>query len=358
MKQTNRWAAAALLALSTAVAACSEQPAKAAQPAATTPAAASAEPPEVLATVGSEQITMADIRERAGGQLEQIEGTYQRQRTRFLESMLQSMLRERTLVAEAEKQGKTVERLVLEEAGGTFEPNDIEINAWYEDNQGRVGGRTLEQARPQIINLLSSQRRREATEKLEARLNKENNVTIHLQPYRVTLNNEGAPTAGKADAAVTLVEFSDFQCPFCARFVPTLKQIEAAYGDRVKIVYRQYPIVSLHPNAFKAAEASLCANEQGKFWQIHDMMFQEQAQLSIRELKVMANRLGLDQTKFDSCLDSGRYAEQIQNDLAEGSRAGMTGTPALFVNGIEIPGGAVPYENVARVLDRELARTN
>jgi protein-disulfide isomerase len=358
MKQTNRWAAAALLALSTAVAACSEQPAKAAQPAATTPAAASAEPPEVLATVGSEQITMADIRERAGGQLEQIEGTYQRQRTRFLESMLQSMLRERTLVAEAEKQGKTVERLVLEEAGGTFEPNDIEINAWYEDNQGRVGGRTLEQARPQIINLLSSQRRREATEKLEARLNKENNVTIHLQPYRVTLNNEGAPTAGKADAAVTLVEFSDFQCPFCARFVPTLKQIEAAYGDRVKIVYRQYPIVSLHPNAFKAAEASLCAHEQGKFWQIHDMMFQEQAQLSIRELKVMANRLGLDQTKFDSCLDSGRYAEQIQNDLAEGSRAGMTGTPALFVNGIEIPGGAVPYENVARVLDRELARTN
>lgn len=357
MRQTNRWAAAALLAFSTAVAACSEQPAKAAQPAATTPAAASVEPPEVLATVGSEQITMADVRERAGAQLEQIEGNYQRQRTRFLESMLQSMVRERTLVAEAEKQGKTVERLVLEEAGGSFEPNDIEINAWYEDNRGRVGGRTLEQARPQIINLLSSQRRREATEKLEARLNKEKNVTIHLQPYRVTLNNEGAPTAGKADAAVTLVEFSDFQCPFCARFVPTLKQIEAAYGDRVKIVYRQYPIASLHPNAFKAAEASLCANEQGKFWQIHDMMFQEQAQLSVRELKVMANRLGMDQSKFDSCLDSGRYAEQIQNDLAEGARAGMTGTPALFVNGIEIPGGAVPYETVARVLDRELART-
>jgi len=359
MTNTNRWAAAALLALSISTGACSEQPAEAAQPAAAANApAAGADLPEVLATIGSEQITMADVRARAGGQLEQIEGTYQRQRTRFVESMLQSMLRERTLVAEAEKQGKTVERLVLEEAGGSFEPNDIEINAWYEDNQGRVGGRTLEQARPQIVNLLSSQRRREATEKLEARLNRENDVTIHLQPYRVTLNNEGAPTAGKEDAAVTLVEFSDFQCPFCARFVPTLKQIEAAYGDRVKIVYRQYPIASLHPNAFKAAEASLCAHEQGKFWQIHDLMFQEQAQLSVRELKVMANRLGMDQAKFDSCLDSGRYAEQVQNDLAEGSRAGMTGTPALFVNGIEIPGGAVPYETVARALDRELARTN
>lgn len=358
MRQTNRWAAAALLASSMAAGACSEQPVKAAQPTAPSAPAASADLPEVLATIGSEQITIADVRARAGGQLDQIEANYRRQRTRFVESMLQSMVRERTLMAEAEKQGKTVERMVLEEAGGSFEPNDVEIGAWYEDNRARVGGRTLEQARPQIVNMLSTQRRREATEKLEARLNRELDVKIHLEPYRVTLNNEGAPTAGKADAAVTLVEFSDFQCPFCARFVPTLKQIEANYGDRVKIVYRQYPIASLHPNAFKAAEASLCANEQGKFWQIHDLMFQEQAQLSVRELKVMANRLGMDQSKFDACLDSGRYAEQIQNDLAEGGRAGMTGTPALFVNGIEIPGGAVPYETVARAIDQELARLN
>ena len=172
----------------------------------------------------------------------------------------------------------------------------------------------------------------------------------------MTFNNEGAPTAGKAGAAVTVVEFSDFQCPFCARFVPTLQRIKQDFGDRVEVVYRQFPLVSIHPNAFKAAEASLCASEQGKFWEIHDMMFAEQDRLSVRELKQMPGRLGMNQSKFDACLDSGQYVEQVQNDLAEGNRAGITGTPAVFVNGIELEGGAVSYEEAAQAIERELAR--
>lgn len=312
--------------------------------------------PDVLATIGDEPITMGDIRAYSGAELDKIETAYQRARSELLEATLQRILRERVLMVEAERRGRTVDQMVLDEAGGSLEPNEVEIAAWYEDNRARVGGRALEQVRTQIADLLRNQHREAAMERLEARLNQEREVKIMLEPFRLTFDNTGAPTAGNPDASVTVVEFSDFQCPFCARFVPTLKQVEEAYGDRVRIVYRQYPITNIHPNAFKAAEASLCAHEQGRFWQLHDQMFQEQDRLSVRELKAMAGRLGLDQSKFDSCLDSGRHAEQIQNDLAEGERAGVTGTPAVFVNGVALGGGAVPYETVARAIDRELAR--
>jgi protein-disulfide isomerase len=179
---------------------------------------------------------------------------------------------------------------------------------------------------------------------------------INLQPYRVALDNAGAPARGSDDAKVTLVEFSDFQCPFCGRFFPTLKQIEQKYGDSVRVVYRQYPIPSLHPNAFKAAEASLCANDQGKFWDMHDVMFQEQNALTVSELKQKARRIGLDGRKFDDCMDTGRHTEQVQNDMRAGSRVGVTGTPALFVNGIPIDGGAVPLATVVQAIDQEFAR--
>lgn len=242
------------------------------------------------------------------------------------------------------------------EAGGTLEPTEVEIATWYKENQARARGRTLEQVRPQVADVLRTERRREAAEKLEARLNKERNIKIDLEPYRVALDNKGAPATGPANAAVTLVEFSDFQCPYCGRFFPTLKQIEKNFGDKVRIVYRQYSIPNLHPNAMKAAEASLCADDQGKLWELHDVMFQEQSRLAVRDLKAKAGRLGLDQKKFDSCLDSGRYTEQVQEDMKAGSREGVTGTPALFVNGVRVEGGAVPYETVAKAIEEELAR--
>ena len=345
------------LTVSATLSGCADREPAAAQAAAPAgPSAAGGGVPDVLATIGDEQITMADVRERVGGELDKMESAFQRQRITLIDGTLQQILRERVLMAEATRQGKTLDQMVLDEAGGSLEPNDVEIAAWYQDNQARVGGRALDQVRPQIADLLRNQHRQQAMEKLEQRLNDERGVKVMLEPFRMTFDNTGAPTAGNPEAAVTVVEFSDFQCPFCARFVSTLKQVEANYGDRVNIVYRQFPITSIHPNAFKAAEASLCAHEQGKFWDIHDMMFQEQSGLSVRELKLMAGRLGLDQAKFDACLDSGRYTEQVQNDLAEGEKAGITGTPAVFVNGIALGGGAVPYETVAAAIDRELAR--
>jgi len=150
-------------------------------------------------------------------------------------------------------------------------------------------------------------------------------VALSFEPYRLSFSNAGAPTMGPESAPVTLVEFSDFQCPYCRAAAPTLKQVANKYGDKVHIVYRQYPIASLHPFALKAAEASLCANEQGKFWPLHDRMFDDQTKLGVSDLKQQARELGMDGKKFDACLDAGKYVEQVQNDMKEGQRSRVAG---------------------------------
>jgi len=347
----------ALLGVLVALAACTNQKSAAATTSkGGSASAADSLVPAVLATVGDDSITLADIRSRVGDNLDVLEARYLQQRYTIVDRTLQTVLRDRLLSAEAKKQNKTVDELLAAEVGGSFEPSEIEINAWYQDNQSRVRGRTVDQLRGQIADLLRKERRAEANAKLDARLYKEQKVEVRLQPYRVELNNEGAPAMGPDDAPVTFVEFSDFQCPFCSQFHPTMKQLAQKYGSKLRVVYRQYPIPSLHPNAFKAAEASLCANEQGKFWELHDMMFQEQNQLTISDLKAKAARLSMDQKKFDSCLDSGKYTQRVQDDAKEGSKVGVSGTPALFVNGVEIDGGAVGFDVVSKAIDRELER--
>lgn len=311
---------------------------------------------EVLATIGNTSITMADVRGESGEQLDQIEHQYLRQRHDVLEETLQEMLRDRLLQDEANKRGVTVFELLQAEVDSKLAVGDQDIADWYEENRGQVRGRNLEELTPQIEKLLRDERRTALTDSLVQRLWTERGVAYHLEPFRVDLDNEGSPALGPLDASITLVEFSDFECPFCGRFFPTLKRLKETYGDSLRIVYRQFPLPQLHPNAIKAAEASLCAHDQGKFWEMHDLLFEQQDRLTVKDLKENARWLGLDAEEFDTCLDSGRHAQRIEADLQEGRSVGVTGTPALFVNGILVPGGAVPYETVARHIDEELRR--
>lgn len=345
-----------LLALGAGLSGCSGQSPAAAQTQGTHASTSSSDVPEVLATIGDEQITLADIRGRVGDNLDQLENKYLRSRHKLIEATLQDILRDRVVASEAKRQNKTVDEVLEAEGGSPLEPSEADVAAWFKDNQARTGGKSFEELSSQITDYLRKERRDAASEKLDQRLREEKVVTIRLDPLRLEFNNEGAPAIGPGDAPVTLVEFSDFQCPFCGRFYPILKQLEKNFGDKLRIVYRQYPIASIHANAVKAAEASLCANDQGKFWELHDLMFEQQDRLTVRDLKAAAGRLGLNQKKFDTCLDTGRYTEQIQEDLKEGARNGVTGTPALFVNGISIDGGAVPYEVVAKAVEKELER--
>jgi protein-disulfide isomerase len=355
--RTSGWIVAAVAVLALGQVGCQRNADATEKPKQTQSTAVDTAVPEVLASIGDEKITMADIHGRAGEQLDLLDLQYRLARDKIVGSALDSIVRERLIAGETKKTGKTAAEVLLAEMGGSAEPSEVEISTWYKENQARVSGRTLDQVRSQIADYLRNERRTEATRKLEQRLRDERKVTMAFEPYRFTFANEGAPSLGKEDAAVTLVEFSDFQCPYCQAAAPTLKQVAEKYGDKVRIVYRQFPIASLHPFAFKAAEASLCANDQKKFWEMHDAMFADQKKLAVSDLKQTARQLGLDGKKFDGCLDSGRYVEQVQNDLKEAQRIGANGTPAMFINGKYVEGGSVPFSVLEGLIQKELSRT-
>jgi len=163
------------------------------------------------------------------------------------------------------------------------------------------------------------------------------------------------PAWGPEDATVTIVEFSDFQCPYCSRFaVETYPQIKQQYGDKVRFVFRDFPLTQIHENAQKASEAAQCANEQGKFWEYHDKLFASQAALDAASLKSYASELGLDSATFDQCLDTGKYTDEVQKDLQEGAGYGVQGTPSFFINGLLVS-GAQPFASFQTAIDAALA---
>jgi protein-disulfide isomerase len=159
---------------------------------------------------------------------------------------------------------------------------------------------------------------------------------------------------GAVNAKVTLIEYSDFECPYCTKHRSSLDQAVAEFPNDVQLVYRHFPL-SFHANAQKAAEASECAAKQGKFWEMHDKIFEASGAgtMSVDKWKELARGLGLDGAKFDACLDSGETADRVAQNLDEGSYAGVGGTPATFVNG-QLVEGAVPYETLKAMIQAEL----
>jgi len=317
---------------------------------------------EVVATIDGQKVTMNDLEAEAEAGLEQVETQLvqcqrQAEQTRFqvLDAALQGLLRERMVAAEAEAAGQTPEEYLAAELESRIgEVTAAEVDAFFAENQARMPpGRTKEQIEPQIRQFLAQQKRAEAEQAFYSGLEVKHQVTSTLEPPRTEVAATG-PAKGPDSAPVTIVEFSDFECPYCSRVNPTLAQVRETYGDKVRIVFRQFPL-DMHPNARKAAEASLCAQDQGKFWEMHDAMFADQRNLGVDALKAKAQSLGLNAESFGQCLDSGEYADEVAADLRAGVEAGVSGTPAMFINGIPLS-GAVPYEQVAEVIDAELER--
>jgi protein-disulfide isomerase len=167
---------------------------------------------------------------------------------------------------------------------------------------------------------------------------------------------EDDPWGGKEDGKVIIVEFSDFLCPFCKKSVPVVKRVLEIYGDQVLFVYRDFPIYSLHPTAGKAAEAAECADDQGRFWEYHDNLFDKQSEwgkVGVPKFKEYAIALELDTNAFNECLDSGKYTDEVNMDLLEGKSLGITGTPAFFINGRKVA-GSQPFSVFKEIIDEEL----
>jgi predicted DsbA family dithiol-disulfide isomerase len=315
-----------------------------------------------LAVVNGEVVTEDQLKKAAQEDLEnldarkaQAEMGFLRDQQAIYEKTLESMVDNKLIEAEARKRNVTPQLLVTQEVDSKVSyVSDQDVNAFYEANKARINISGADAMR-QIRAYLMEQRRDGAYKTFIEKLKKDYKVETYLEPLRVEIATQGFPSKGAAAAPVTIVEFSDFECPFCAGLFPTLKQVESRYADKVRIVFRQFPLTAIHPRAQKAAEASLCANEQQKFWEMHDAMFLDNKNLEVDALKQKATTLKLDVTVFNACIDSAKHAETVRKDIAEGVRLGITGTPAMFINGRFINGN-VPLADLSKVIDDELQR--
>lgn len=213
--------------------------------------------------------------------------------------------------------------------------------------------RMKEQAKQALLNQRRSQQESAVFQQLAAKAPLQ---LFFAQPELPKIDvSYGAddPVRGPKSAPITIIEFTDFQCPYCKRSQDTLKQVEAVYGDKVKIVEKQYPL-QFHNRAKPAAEAVLCAKEQGKFWELHDKLFPSQS-LEDADITRFATEVGLNMPKFQKCLADHKYAAKVEADTAEGLRYGVRGTPHFFINGRPI-NGAQPFEAFKTVIDQELEK--
>jgi protein-disulfide isomerase len=311
-------------------------------------------PTDVVATVGPASITLAEVDDKAleqpaPGGVKLSQALYEARR-----ATLDDLIAARLMDDAAKAQGIDRSALVEKEITAKIQPvTDAEIASWYQANQARVQGASLDQVRQPIKQFLTQQRMQDVRERYLDGLKAKTPVKVMLDPPRQKVAAAGSPAKGAANAPVEMIEFSDFQCPFCQRANPTVQQVLTTYGDRIHFVYRHYPLPN-HPNARPAAEAAACANEQGKFWPYHDRLFASAGKLSDGDLKQGAAELGLNTSQFNSCVDTHKFRAQVDADMKAGEEAGVNGTPAFFINGRSLS-GAQPFEVFKKIIDEELS---
>jgi protein-disulfide isomerase len=319
----------------------------------------SVSPGEQVAVVDGQAVTYGDVQKEHGSQLVQAEVKALTELYDARRSAVDEYVTKRIIDAEAKSKGETLEQWYEKDVLGSVPaPSDDEMKKFYEQNKGQMGAQTYDQIKDRIANFLKQQKGREQLTKAVDALKTKHGVQITVaQPNlpRVEVEASG-PSRGPEGAPVTIVEFSDFQCPYCGREYPVVERLMKEYDGKVRLVFRHFPL-DFHPFAQKAAEAGACAADQGtdKFWKLHDKMFVNQQKLAVDDLKGYAKEVGVDSTRFEKCLDSGEKRAAVDADGKAGKKAGVSGTPAFFVNGIFI-NGAVPYEQFKETVDRELKR--
>jgi protein-disulfide isomerase len=312
---------------------------------------ASVKATNVLATVGQTKIAAADVDGRLAAKLIRIRLEEYKIRRQELDQMIADEL----LKNEAARRGVSVKDLLEQEVDKKVKPvTDEEAAAVYETASERLRMVPPGDALRSIADSMSRQRLNQRRQAFSKELERAIGVHVTLEPPRLVVDPSDDPSRGPERAPITIVEFSDFQCPYCAQVARTLNQIEGQYKAKVRLVFRDFPL-PMHKDAAKAAEAASCAAAQDRFWEMHDILFQNQKNLSTNDLRRYADTLKLNPTTFAACLDSGRYTAEWQQDQTEGRHYGVTGTPALFINGRPVF-GAVTLQELTQTLDQELER--
>jgi protein-disulfide isomerase len=289
--------------------------------------------------------------------LPQIQGQVYKVRMQEYELKLKALeatINRKLLRAEAEKRGISEEELLRQEADSKVpEPPDSEVEQKLVIQMFR-GGMPSNTSKEQIAQELKQGKIQQARDIYFAGLRERAGVKVFLSPPRQEVSQDSARIRGNPDAPVTIVEFSDFQCPFCFQAYWTIKNVMAKYGAKVKLSYRDMPLDGAQADPNGTAAAARCAGEQGKYWEYHDLLYENQDAIGPRAFREFAGDLKLDATRFDSCLESAKFRASIQEDFQEGLRLGITGTPYFFINGIPIS-GALPQPVFEQTIESELA---
>jgi protein-disulfide isomerase len=294
-----------------------------------TPPANAAERARVLATIKGEKITSGDVEDSLLALIFDVQEQVYKLRKDELELSINDLL----LTQEAQKRKITTNALLDAEV----KPNpvtDEQMHLFYEQNKERISG-DFTQTKDAIKQYLEQMELRQAERAFVERLRANAAIQVFLvapESPVFSISTVDQPSMGRADAPVTVVAFTDYQCPSCAAMHPQFERLVKEYADKVRLVTRDFPL-SQHTEAFKAAEAAEAAREQGRYWEYVAILLRNQSALSVEKLKAYASELALDRTKFDSALDSGKFKESVQRDVEDGMKLGINGTPAVFING-------------------------
>ena len=310
--------------------------------------ASSADPP--VAIIDGKPVLTSELLQASQGQILNL----RKQEYDIKRRALDGVIEQKLLEAEAARRGMGVNDLTQKEMDSKVgEPTDAEVEAFYLARPDQAQ-RRFEEVRDQMRNALKLAKRNAARDAFMSNLRAQHGVEVLLESPRVEVAFDPVRLNGSPDAPVRIVEFSDFECPYCRSAEKTIQALLVKYPGKVSLAYRDFPLSSIHPSAQRAAEASRCAAEQGKFWAYHDRLLASPS-LDVVKLKEHAKELGLDQKKFDSCVDTGSKRAAVDSDAQQGRLAGVSATPTFFINGIPL-NGAQPAAAFEKIIEEELAR--
>ena len=314
------------------------------------PPANNADRARVLAVVNTKEISLGDIEDSLRPLIFNVQEEVYALRKQDLELKINDTL----LSQEAQKKGITTRALLEAEVNAKLaRVTEAQAQTFYNENKDRISG-DFAQTKTQIIQYLEEGKEREATLAYADQLRRASKIEVNLtapESPAFSIATDDQPVKGNPKAVVTIVEFTDFECPSCAKQHPVLERIVSEFGDRLRLVVRDFPL-SQHANARKAAEAAEAAREQGKYWEYASVLFRNQSALGVDKLKQYATELGLDRTRFDASLDSGKFAEKVQRDLVDGRKLGINGTPTLYINGRRVNDKS--YESLKSAIEAAL----
>lgn len=304
------------------------------------------------------KLTYAEIQAQTDKEVQKLASEYLMQRFDLETEAVDQKVTEALLAAEAKATGAADANALLKKEieDKVAAPTDAEVQEAYDALKRKLGGRPLEEVRPTVEGAVKQRKQAELFQSYVADLKKKYGVEVQL-PFpdlpRIAVSVDDDPFLGPADAPVTVIQFADYQCPYCGRAQETVDEVMKAYDGKVKFVFRDFPL-SGHQQATPAAIAANCAGQQGKFWEVHGQIMKDQRALSDADLERLAVNAQVDLGKWNECRKDPSMNDEVQKDLQDGVNAGVSGTPAFFVNGVFI-NGARPFELFKSVIDRELA---